>query len=369
MTTIELQSTLKMPLSPTPIVIIGAGGIVNDAHLPAYCKAGFPVAGIFDLDEAKARQTADAFAVETVFPSVDAAVGALGSEAVYDVALPASVLPKVLPGLPDGVGVLIQKPMGENLNEARTIREICRAKSLRASINFQLRYAPYVLAAHSLIEQGAIGDLVGIEVNVAVFTPWGLWPFLERVPCMEVKYHSIHYLDLMRAFVGDPQGIYAKITNHPAAPNMQGTRSAMILDYGDQLRSTINTNHFFRFGTAHQESAITWEGTSGVIKASMGLLKNYPNGEPDRFEVLIEGGVVQGEMVAKVGDGGGWQHAEFSGTWFPDAFIGTMADLMRYVEGSADHLPTGVEDAYHTMALVDAACRSSEGGATPIRYA
>src|SRR5947209_10930845 len=32
-----------------PIAIVGAGGIVNDAHLPAYRKAGFQVVGIYDL--------------------------------------------------------------------------------------------------------------------------------------------------------------------------------------------------------------------------------------------------------------------------------------------------------------------------------
>ena len=34
-----------------PIVIIGAGGIVSDAHLPAYQKANFEVLGIYDPDE------------------------------------------------------------------------------------------------------------------------------------------------------------------------------------------------------------------------------------------------------------------------------------------------------------------------------
>ena len=36
--------------SSLPICIIGAGGIVNDAHLPAYKIAGYNVHGIFDVD-------------------------------------------------------------------------------------------------------------------------------------------------------------------------------------------------------------------------------------------------------------------------------------------------------------------------------
>jgi shikimate 5-dehydrogenase len=46
---------------PRPIVSIGAGGIVRDAHLPAYKKAGFPVVAIADLDKSKAENLARAF--------------------------------------------------------------------------------------------------------------------------------------------------------------------------------------------------------------------------------------------------------------------------------------------------------------------
>ena len=38
-----------------PIAIVGAGGIVDGAHLPAYKKANLTVVGIFDTDPAKAK--------------------------------------------------------------------------------------------------------------------------------------------------------------------------------------------------------------------------------------------------------------------------------------------------------------------------
>ena len=43
----EFKQQLKLEQEPLPIVIIGAGGIVTDAHLPAYKMARFPVLGIF----------------------------------------------------------------------------------------------------------------------------------------------------------------------------------------------------------------------------------------------------------------------------------------------------------------------------------
>ena len=44
-----------------PIVVIGAGGIVNSAHLPAYKIAAFDVAGIYDIKQEKAKSTAEKF--------------------------------------------------------------------------------------------------------------------------------------------------------------------------------------------------------------------------------------------------------------------------------------------------------------------
>ena len=59
-----------LPQNPLPIVIIGAGGIVNDAHLPAYKKAGFEVVGITNRTKEKAEILADRFAIPNVYDNV-----------------------------------------------------------------------------------------------------------------------------------------------------------------------------------------------------------------------------------------------------------------------------------------------------------
>jgi len=51
----------QLPSEKRPIYIIGAGGIVNTAHLPAYQIAGFNVQGIFDIATDKAKTTAENF--------------------------------------------------------------------------------------------------------------------------------------------------------------------------------------------------------------------------------------------------------------------------------------------------------------------
>ena len=352
----QIVQTPAMPRSPRPIVLIGAGGIVRDAHLPAYRKAGFQVAGVYDLDQGKAAALARDFGIAKVYGSLPEAVRQAAADVVFDIAVPASAILSILRELPPRSVALIQKPMGEDLAAARAIRDVCRQQNFIAAINFQLRYAPYVLAARSLIDQGVIGDLHDMEVRVTAETPWHLWTFMQGIPRVEIVYHSIHYLDLMRAFLGEPRGVYAKVTKHPSTRQLAGTRSAIILDYGDMLRATITTNHHHVYGPRHQESYVKWEGTRGAIKATLGVLIDYPKGIPDVMEYITTTGDRLGE----------WQNVPLDGTWFPDAFVGTMSSLQRFAEGSATELPTSVEDSYHTMALVEAAYQSSDHGATSI---
>lgn len=354
----QLQLNQKPPLAraPLPIVLIGAGGIVHDAHLPAYRKARFEVAGIYDVNLDRAWSLAGQFGIRRVYESLREATDESPANAVFDIAVPAAALMDVLPHLPGNRGVLIQKPLGENLDQARRIVELCHSRGFRAAVNFQLRYAPYVLAARDLIRQGAIGDLHDLEVRVTVYTPWHLWAFMQGIPRVEILYHSIHYLDLLRSFLGDPEGVYAKTLKHPLAPQLAPTRSTMILDYGDTVRACVSANHGHVFGLRHQESFIKWEGDRGAIIAKMGLLMNYPQGEPDEMEYCI----------FRDAEPPQWERVNLEGSWFPDAFIGTMSSVMRWVEGSDEKAATSVDDALKTMALVEAAYRSSEHGAEPI---
>ena len=114
-----LRQAWKTPSRPRPIVIIGAGGVVRTAHLPAYQRLRFPVGGVFDINPAAARETSERFGVNRVFETL--ALAAVTPDAVFDVAVPGDQIASVLEGLPRGAPVLIQKPMGEDLAAARRI--------------------------------------------------------------------------------------------------------------------------------------------------------------------------------------------------------------------------------------------------------
>ena len=55
--------------------------------------------------------------------------------------------------------------------EATEILEICRAKNLKAAVNFQLRFAPMMLALRDAIARGWLGDVVDFDAWLALATP------------------------------------------------------------------------------------------------------------------------------------------------------------------------------------------------------
>lgn len=353
---LELNTHSTLPEAPMPIYIIGAGGIVQDAHLPAYWQAGWPVVGIYDIKKDKARQVAREFQIPHACNSMEDLVELTCSGGVYDVAVPASQIPTVLEQLPAGSSVLLQKPLGEDLGQARQIVDLCTKKDITGGVNFQLRYAPFVIAVRDLLDRSLLGALHDVEVRLNVHTPWENWPFLQGLPRVEILYHSIHYLDLIRSLLGDPYGVYAKTVKHPQKTELSSTKSTIILDYGDQIRATVSTNHDHCYGPDYQESFMKLEGTKGAVKFTMGVNMNYPEGANDRFAYCL---LDEAEPPA-------WKQMDITGSWFPEAFIGSMGTFQSWLQGTTKEFTSTLLDANKTMVLVEAAYHSSEQGAIPL---
>jgi predicted dehydrogenase len=170
---------------------------------------------------------------------------------------------------------------------------------------------------------------------------------------VEIVYHSVHHIDVIRSFLGDPRAMHARTVPHPDHPDLASVSSAILMDYPDPVRATITTNHMHRFGAKHQESYLKWEGTKGVIKARVGLLMNYPHGVGDQFEYCL---------LDDSGEPGEWKSITLEGSWFPEAFIGSMAVVQCHKEGTLERMPTDVEDVVHTMEAVEAAYESNRRG-------
>jgi len=119
------------------------------------------------------------------------------------------------------------------------------------------------------------------------------------------------------------------------------------MDFAAGQRVAMSINHNHDFGRRFQEANFRVEGDMGAAQVKFGLLLGYPTGEPDEL------------WITRRGDD--WTEVPLSGKWFPHAFIGTMSNVQRFAAGEDETLVTSVEDAWHTMALVEALPVSCKG--------
>jgi len=346
----ELPQAWPRPSAPRPIVIIGAGGIVELAHLPAYRRLGFEVAGFYDVDPARAHRLAATWPGARAFATIAEATS--WPDAVFDVAVPGTAVAEVLGQLPPRSAVLVQKPLGESLADAKRIHAVCRARDLTVALNFQLRFSPNLLAIKALVDRGQLGELVDVEVRTVTYTPWELWSFMRGIPRLEILYHSVHYLDTVRHLLGEPRGVFTRTTKSQR-PEYADVASATILDYGPTCRVTVGAFHAHAPLPTHAMSELRVEGTQGVAVARMGVNLAYPTGLPDTLDIWKRGG-------------DRFEAIPLRGSWFTEAFDGPMSNLQRFVAGEDARLVSPVDDAVKTMALVEACYLAATAPGTPI---
>jgi predicted dehydrogenase len=334
----DLPQAWPKPSAARPIVVVGAGGIVEAAHLPAYRRLGFEVAGFHDVNPARAAAMAAAWPGARAFATLAEAASWPG--AVFDVAVPGGAVAEVLSELPVRSPVLVQKPLGESLAEAKRILSVCRTRQLTVALNFQLRFSPNLIAIKALLDRGFFGELVDVEVRTVTYTPWELWSFMRGIPRLEILYHSVHYLDTLRYLLGEPLGVFTRTTKSQR-DEYADVASATILDYGPTCRVTVGAFHAHAPLPTHAMSELRIEGTRGAAVARMGVNLDYPVGLPDTLEIWTRGA----ERFEAV---------PLRGSWFTEAFEGPMSNLQRFVAGEDARLVSPVEDAVKTMALVEA---------------
>ncbi|GCE07661.1 Gfo/Idh/MocA family protein [Dictyobacter aurantiacus] len=344
----QVSSEIPLPRRRDyPIAIVGAGSIVNDAHLPAYRKAGFNVIGIYDQQTDKARATAARYGIDTVYASLDDVLAS--PAAIVDVAVPArenyAIATRVAQA---GKALLLQKPMAEDLATAGSIVAAVEEAGIVAAVNQQARWMPAALAMRDLIRRGLLGEIYQVTFLINVLTPWDTWPWIVAGEHVEVMYHSIHYLDTIRALLGrEPRLVFADGSTVPGFATGGETRTTIQLIFDGQLRATVVDTHHNSGGLVDQFATFRVEGTEGSAVAELGLLKNYPTGVPDSFRYMSHN--LQS---------GTWISPDLAGSWFPDAFIGTMASVMRGLEGAPGAPETSLRDNLGTLRIVMAAYRS-----------
>lgn len=112
----------------------------------------------------------------------------------------------------ESVHVLIEKPIADTLEAARRIIQAAEDGGIRALVGHHRRHSPYIKEARSLVQDGALGQLVAVSA---------LWTLLKPDDYYQVDWRCqrpgggptlinlIHEIDSLRFICGEIRQVYA----------------------------------------------------------------------------------------------------------------------------------------------------------------
>lgn len=244
------------------VAIVGCGGVSKGSHLPAWQKVPeVELVGICDLVKEKADEMASLAGTKPYYSIED--LLAHQDPEIIDACVNEKVRREVVVQcLQADVHVFTEKPLAGAQGQANIRpsdlplgKEMVQAaertgKSL--GINFNYRFAPHAMKLKELIDQGATGEPVAINV----FAHLACWS---------------HVIDLMRWFNGEVGSLCAAL----AGPEQGPDRSASLRFRNGSLGTLVGTN---RIGWLHPLLRMEYVGTEErvVISDLCGSIERFP---------------------------------------------------------------------------------------------
>jgi predicted dehydrogenase len=178
--------------------------------------------------------------------------------------------------------------------------------------------------------------------------------FLHQYESVEILNMGIHHIDAFRYLFGDPQKVTAVARRDPRTTfkHIDGI-SQYTFQYENELMATSLDDVWAWPGEgAEQDIYIKWRvvGLDGLAQGTIGW-PSYPERAPSTIAFTTKRAPNR------------WFRPAWDRVWFPDAFQGTMAQLLRAVETNSEP-EIGGRDNLNTMAAVDACYRSIAEGRT-----
>jgi predicted dehydrogenase len=347
---LELATIPEMPeRKDYRIGIIGAGFIVQGCHLAAYQKAGFTPYAITSKSGVRAKEAADAFQIPNVYRTWQELIDDPRVE-ILDIAVPPHVQPEIVRyacSKKHIKGILCQKPIAMSTADAEEIARLGEEAGIPIAVNSNMRYDQSMRALKKILDKGLIGRPVIASIDMRAIPDWQT--FLKDYKKLEIYAMAVHHIDVFRYLFGDPEKITAVCRTDPRT-KFEHTDGIVqyTFQYTDGLMATsLDDVWAWPEEPCEKHNYINWrvEGTDGFAEGDIGWHKREPEFCGSTLRLACKAYPHQ------------WIEPKWETMWFPDAFVGTMASLLRAVE-SGTQPEISARDNIRTLACVEACYRS-----------
>ena len=213
--------------APLRVLQIGCGGITKNWFPPAQAMPDVELVGLCDLFPAaaeKARETYELNADLPIFSDAQTALRELEPDAVFDCTIPAAHTPNALMAFENGAHVLSEKPLAENLIDAKRAVDAAKNRGKIYAITQNYRYAPGPRRLKAFLESGAIGAVTTINADMYLGAHFG--GFRDEMKHVLLLDMAIHTFDMTRFLSGANARNQCSVTSGiPKAVGMRTTRA------------------------------------------------------------------------------------------------------------------------------------------------
>jgi predicted dehydrogenase len=342
-TALSLAYQPRFPRDYRPgIGIIGCGGIVQNAHLPAYTKNNLHVVGAHDINMDNVRAAQQKFGFQHAFESLDDLLTHPDIQIVDIATHPDQRVPLMRRAMEAGKHILAQKPLALTVAEAKDVVGEAERRGLTIAVNQNGRWSPPWRIATLLIQQGVIGEVLAVTHLYDMQFGWIPGTVFDELKHFAIYDYSVHWLDISRCWLDGKtfEAVRARDYRTPHQPERGKTPWGMWVEVA------------------------CGDGTSAMIRG-VGCANTKLSGHP--FWVHGTQGTIRGSVLGRdyveLEQDGTTIHYRLDGAWFPDGFAGTMGELQCAIAEKREPYNSARHNL-RSLQLTLAACDSAdEGGA------
>jgi predicted dehydrogenase len=309
----SLPSLMYRPRDPRnyqpEIGLIGCGGITKH-HLRAYKEAGYCITALCDIVREAAEKRRDEYYPEARVFTDYRDVLALKEIEVVDVTTHPEVRgPIIVDCLNAGKHVLSQKPFVLDLDDGEMLVDLAEKQGLLLAVNQNARWAPHFSYMREAVQADLIGEVASVHCGVHWDHSWVRGTVFEKVYHLILYDFAIHWFDFLSTLMGkqQPLRLFASTAVSPTQDIMPALMGQASIEY-PRAQATLVFDGHAQHGP--------WD--EGYIAGSHGTLRSFgPSVNRQTVELTRGGGDFRPNLV---------------GSWFPDGFHGTMAELLCAIE-------------------------------------
>ena len=129
-----------------------------------------------------------------------------------------------------GIPTLVEKPISDDLDDARAFADEARASGVPVLVGQHRRHNPKVRRAKEIIESGALGRIVTVAVLYNLYKPDTYYdiPWRRAKGAGPILVNMVHDVDLMRYLIGEPVAIQGMSANAARGFEMEDSAVATV---------------------------------------------------------------------------------------------------------------------------------------------